>query len=281
MNSVRPPAVAGSFYPADAEALGALVKECFVSSPLGPRGAITRNSALTAGLVPHAGPIYSGPCAAHLYSQLEPSTQCVILLGVNHRSRGHKAALSPWDRWRTPLGDISIDEDLSGALESRVNFLRRDEAAHAKEHSIEIQLPFLQRVLDEFQFVPISLSYLSADECAELGSAIAEIYKSATAKEVRPVILASSDLSHYLSPRQTDELDRLALDRVLALDPHGLLKVVEENDITMCGVLATAVMLYAANALGAKRARLLKHCHSGDITRMRNVVGYASVAIEL
>jgi MEMO1 family protein len=281
MNSVRPPAVAGSFYPADAEALGALVKECFVSSPLGPRGAITRNSALTAGLVPHAGPIYSGPCAAHLYSQLEPSIRCVILLGVNHRSRGHKAALSPWDRWRTPLGDISIDEDLSGALESRVNFLRRDEAAHAKEHSIEIQLPFLQRVLDEFQFVPISLSYLSADECAELGSAIAEIYKSATAKEVRPVILASSDLSHYLSPRQTDELDRLALDRVLALDPHGLLKVVEENDITMCGVLATAVMLYAANALGAKRARLLKHCHSGDITRMRNVVGYASVAIEL
>lgn len=281
MNSVRPPAVSGSFYPADPEALGALVKECFVSSPLGPRGAITPNSALTAGMVPHAGPVYSGPCAAHLYSQLEPSVQRVILLGVNHRSRGHNAALSPWDRWRTPLGDISIDEDLSSALESRVNFLRRDESAHAKEHSIEIQLPFLQHVLAEFQFVPISLSYLSVDECAELGSAIAEIYKSETAKEVRPVILASSDLSHYLSPRQTDELDRLALDRVLALDPPGLLKVVGENDITMCGVLPTAVMLYAANALGVKRARLLKHCHSGDITRMRNVVGYASVAIEL
>jgi MEMO1 family protein len=281
MYSVRPPAVAGTFYPADAEALHVLLHECFVSSPLGPQGSNTPNSTLVAGVVPHAGPVYSGPCAAHLYAQLEPSIQRVILLGVNHRARGHKASLSPWDSWRTPLGDVSVDLELSGYLESAVTFLQHDETAHADEHSIEVQLPFLQRVLDEFQFVPISLSHLSGNECAELGSAIAEIYKREAGKEIRTVILASSDLSHYLSPGETDELDRIALDRVLAQDPAGLLQIVEEKDITMCGVLPTAVMLYAANALGIKRARLLKHCHSGQVTPMPNVVGYASVAIEL
>jgi len=153
MDSVRRPAVAGSFYPANADELGVLLNECFVSSTLGPRGASMPNPALAAGVVPHAGPHYSGPCAAHLYCQLESSVQRIILLGVNHRAYGHKASLSPWDRWRTPLGDVIVDDDLSDSLESRVEFLKRDGAAHAEEHSIEIQLPFLQRVLDEFQFV--------------------------------------------------------------------------------------------------------------------------------
>jgi len=281
MSSIRPPAVAGSFYPADAEALGALLDECFVSSPLGPRGTSKPNASLTAGMVPHAGPIYSGPCAAHLYAQLEPSVQCIILLGVDHWARGHKASLSPWECWRTPLGDVFVDDELTEFLHARVKFLTRNENAHAEEHSIEIQLPFLQRVLGEFKFVPISLSHLSVEECAELGNVIAEAYEAETLKNVRTVILASSDLSHYLSPRETEELDQIALDRVLALDPAGLLEVVEKQDITMCGALPTAVMLYAANALGRKRTRLLKHCHSGDVTRMRKVVGYASVTIEL
>jgi MEMO1 family protein len=280
MSYIRAPAVAGSFYPADADELGVLLDECFVSSPLGPRGASAPNTALVAGMVPHAGPVYSGPCAAHLYAQLEPSVRRVILLGVNHRARGHKASLSPWDRWSTPLGNVVVDDELSGHLESRVKFLKRDEAAHAEEHSIEIELPFLKRVLGEFEFVPISLSHLSVEECAELGSAIADVYETESTHNLRTVILASSDLSHYLPPYQTDTLDRIVLDRILALDPVGLLEVVEEKDITMCGALPSAVMLYAANALGVKRALLLKHCHSGDVTPMRNVVGYASVALE-
>lgn len=280
MSYIRPCAVAGSFYPADAQELDRLLNECFVSSPLGPQGARIANAALFAGLVPHAGPIYSGPCAAHLYAQLEPSVRRVIVLGVNHRARGHRASVSPWDRWHTPLGDVSVDPDLNEYLESHISFLQRDENAHADEHSIEVQLPFLQRVLGDFQFVPISLSHLSVAECAELGSAIAGACDSTVAKGIRTVILASSDLSHYLSPQQTDKLDRLALDRVLALDPAGLLQVVDEKGITMCGVLPAAVMLYAANARGTKRARLLKHCHSGDVAPMSNVVGYASVAIE-
>lgn len=281
MTSTRPAAVAGSFYPANANALNALLDDCFLTSPLGPQGTTQPNPAIIAGMVPHAGPIYSGPCAAHLYASLESSFQRIILLGVDHRARGAKAALSPWTRWRTPLGDVGVDGELNQFLRTRVAFLEPDESAHAEEHSIEIQLPFLQRILDDFLIVPISLSYVSIAECAELGTAIAEAYDTASAKNLRTLILASSDLSHYLSPRETEQLDQMALERVLALDPAGLLEIVEEKNITMCGVLPTAVLLYAADALGVKRTRLLKHCHSGDVTATQEVVGYASVAIEM
>ena len=156
--------------------------------------------------------------------------------------------------------------------------MEKEESAHAREHSIEVQLPFLQRTLGDFTFVPISLSSLSTEESAELGAAIAELVE--TSSNSRAVILASSDLSHYLSPRETDKLDQLALEKVLALHPDGLSAVVEKENITMCGVLPTTVMLFAVNCLGAKQSRLLKHCHSGDVQPMRKVVGYASVAIE-
>jgi len=281
MNSIRPSAVAGSFYPAEAEELDALLDECFLSNPLGPRGAVEPEPFLTAGLVPHAGPAYSGPCAAHLYARLDRSVGTVILIGVNHRALGHNVALSPWNLWHTPLGDVRVDEELSCRLEARVDFLRPDEPAHATEHSIEIQLLFLQRALGEFRFLPISLARLSNDQCAVLGRALADSVETDAVAGKKTVILASSDLSHYLSPAETEELDRIALDRVLALDPPGLLEAVDEHNITMCGVLPTAVMLYTAKALGLKRAHLLKHCHSGHAEPMRTVVGYASVAIGL
>lgn len=277
MTSIRPAAVAGSFYPAAAAELNTLLDDCFHTSPLGPRGVFAPSAELIGGMVPHAGPIYSGPCAAHLYARIDPALQRVILLGVNHRAHGHRAALSPWERWRTPLGDVTVDEELNEYLEARVAFLKREPDAHADEHSIEVQLPFLQRTLGPFTFAPISLARISQDDCAELGEAIA----SYVHREEKILILASSDLSHYLSPKQTDELDRLAIDQVLAMNPTELLNVTEERNITMCGVIPTAVMLFAANALGVKRATLLKHCHSGAVTPMRKVVGYASVAMEI
>lgn len=281
MEQVRSPAVAGSFYPADPLELNGLIDECFVSSPLGPLGTKQVSSAVIAGMVPHAGYVYSGPCAAHLYSSLDPAVKRVIVLGVNHWARGHRSSLSPWPIWRTPLGEVIVDRELGGFLEARVKFLKPDAPAHAEEHSIEVQLPFLERVLADFTFLPISLSHLTEDECAELGAAIADLCKSAADGESKILILASSDLSHYLSPKETEKLDRMALAPVLAVDPPGLLRVVESENISMCGVLPTAVMLFAASALGVKRARLLKHCHSGDISPMRKVVGYASVAFEL
>ena len=222
MTSIRPAAVAGSFYPAGADELSALLGDCFNKSPLGPRGAKEPEASIIAGLVPHAGPIYSGPCAAHLYSCLPSSVQRIILLGVNHRARGHKAALSPWSRWQSPANETVVDDRLGDDLLARVKFLARDADAHAEEHSIEIQLPFLHRVLGKFELVPISLSYLSIDECAELGNAIAAACKAQAPANIKTTILASSDLSHYLSPSKTDELDRLALDQVLEMNPEGL-----------------------------------------------------------
>ncbi len=277
MASVRPTAVAGSFYPAGAAELNALLDNCFQVSPLGPRGNITPDASMIAGLVPHAGPIYSGPCAAHLYARLDPVVRRVIILGVNHRARGYRAALSPWTSWRTPLGKIAVDEELNDCLAARVKFLKRDAAAHADEHSIEVQLPFLQRMLGAFTIAPISLAYLSPDECADIGAAIAACARLAT----NTLILASSDLSHYLPPRETELLDRLALEPVLALNPSGLLDIVAEKNITMCGALPTAAMLFAAPGLGVNRTAMLQHCHSGDIEPMANVVGYASIALSV
>jgi AmmeMemoRadiSam system protein B len=179
------------------------------------------------------------------------------------------------------LGEVAVDQELSESLTARVRFLNRDAPGHTQEHSIEVHLPFLERILGDFTFLPISLSHLSEEECAELGAAIADLCKTDADGQPKTFILASSDLSHYLSPKETDRLDRIALERVLALDAPGLLSVVEDKNISMCGVLPTAVMLFAAAALGVKRARLLKHCHSGDVSPMRKVVGYASVALEL
>jgi MEMO1 family protein len=275
MTSIRPAAVAGSFYPAGAAELNALLDNCFQVSPLGPCGNFTPDASMIAGLVPHAAPIYSGPCAAHLYARLDPGVRRVIVLGVNHRARGYRAALSPWTSWRTPLGEIAVDEELNDCLATRVKFLKRDAAAHAHEHSIEVQLPFLQRVLGTFTIVPIALAHVSLEECAEIGTAVAACARLAT----KTLVLASSDLNHYLPPQQTELLDRLAIAQVLALSPRGLLDVVAEKNISMCGALPTAAMLFAAQLLGVKHAALLRHCHSGDVKPMADVVGYASVAL--
>jgi AmmeMemoRadiSam system protein B len=281
MERIRPPAVAGSFYPSEADELSRLSEQCFLSNPLGPQGVKFSPPSLLGGLVPHAGYVYSGACAAHLYARLNPSIQRVIVLGVNHWGNGHRAALSPADLWRTPCGAVRVDQELSHRLQDQVHFLKPDELAHAREHSIEVQLPLLQYVLGEFTLVPISLGHISLEECAQLGAALASICTAQADPVKRPVIVASSDLNHYLSPEETAELDEIALDAILALNPQALLDVVERKNITMCGVLPTAVLLFAASVLGAKRASLLNHCHSGATSPMRKVVGYASVAVEL
>lgn len=280
MERIRPPAVAGSFYPSNAAELEVVLDDCFRTSPLGPRGQEAHASTLIAGMAPHAGYLYSGPCAAHLYARLPDTLERVIIVGVNHWARGHRAALSPADAWQTPWGSVPVDQEFNASLEQRARFLKKDELAHAQEHSIEVQLPFLQRVLRQFTFVPISLSDVSPEECSELGSALAAVCKLDSAPQNRTLILASTDLSHYLSPRETNKLDQIALERVLHCDPVRLLTVVDQENISMCGVRPTAVMLYAANLLGVTLARLLKHCHSGDVTPMRKVVGYASVVLE-
>ena len=280
MAGSRAPAVAGTFYPADAEELKRLIGECLLSSPLGPRGTHATAPNLLGGVVPHAGYIYSGPCAAHFYATVEKETQSVVVCGVNHGGIGSRAALSGAEFWETPLGRAAVARELQDQLSVKVGFLRVDERAHMQEHSIEVQVPFLQTILPRFSFVPVLFGHLDASECAQLGRAVAEAYEAQVIAGRKTILLASSDLNHYLSPQETDRLDAIALERVLALDPVGLLNTVKEHGISMCGVIPTAVLLFAARNLGAAKARLLKHCHSGDYAPMREVVGYASVAIE-
>jgi AmmeMemoRadiSam system protein B len=278
MPRVRSPAVAGSFYPSQSRKLKAVIDECLLSHPLGPKGTREARSFLIGGMIPHAGYVYSGPCAAHFFARLGPMVERVIVLGVNHSGRGHRAALSPHEYWETPLGKIAIDDQLNDLLKRHVGFLQEDEVAHSQEHSIEVQLPFLQATVENFVLLPIALSRVSLTECCALGHALAEYWAW---ESKRTVVLASSDLSHYLSPAETERLDRLVIDAVVSLRPAELLATVEKDQITMCGVMPTVVLLYTLSALGVKEGHLLMHCHSGDITPMTEVVGYASVAFEL
>ncbi len=270
--TVRPPAVAGAFYEADPGRLHAQVEECLAENPV----PATKERFIGA-VVPHAGLMYSGPVAAAFYALAELPKRFVILC-PNHTGYGHFAAINAAGAWRTPLGDAPVDSMLAHALMAKSKLLAEDWRAHAREHSLEVQLPFLQELLgNDFTFVPICLGAPQFEMCEQIGGAIAEVI----AGESDAVgIIASSDLNHYEDQQETLRKDQMAIDEVLALDPRELWRVVNESDISMCGFIPTTTMLIAANKLGATSARLLKHATSGDINRdYSHVVGYASIVV--
>ncbi len=281
MLTVRPAAVAGSFYEDDPERLRASMEECFLHR-LGPgrRPEVVKDGPRRiVGLVcPHAGFQYSGAAAAWAYEALardgRPDT--VVLLGTNHRLTGAPASLSPAHEWATPLGRLRLDDELCAALRAYAG-LQEDDLAHEFEHSIEVQLPWLQFLYgDNLQICPISLGHLRPSTMQGLAETLAQALASRNA-----VIIASSDFSHYVPQETARELDRAALDKIAALEAEELLAVVEETNITMCGVVPVAVMLAAARRLGGAQGRVLTYYTSGDIAGDRRaVVGYAAVAIE-
>jgi len=269
--STRLPAVAGSFYEAAPDRLRAQLAACFAPNPK----PATKERFIGA-VVPHAGLMYSGHVAAAFYA-LADLPRRLIILCPNHTGFGHYAAINREGDWRTPLGNVKIDSALADALMQNARVLADDWRAHAREHSLEVQLPFLQQLLGDFTFVPICLAAPRYDLCEEVGNAIADVVTT----QSEPVgILASSDLNHYQSQQVTLEKDQRAIDQVLALDPRGLWRVVEEEDISMCGFIPTTTMLIAAKKLGAAHARLIKHATSGDINGdYGHVVGYAAILI--
>jgi AmmeMemoRadiSam system protein B len=268
---LRPPAVAGSFYEGTPARLRAQVEECFAANP--PQVAKQR---FIGAVVPHAGLMYSGAVAAAFYALAELPKRFVILC-PNHTGAGHFAAVNREGAWRTPLGDVAIDTALADALMARTSLLAEDARAHAREHSLEVQLPFLQHLLGDFTFVPICLGAHRYDYAEEIGRAIAEVLKD----EPEPVgIIASSDLNHYEDQQTTLRKDQLAIDEVAKRDPRELWRVVDEFDVSMCGFIPTTAMLVAANALGATKATLIRHATSGDVNGdYSHVVGYASMLI--
>lgn len=201
----------------------------------------------------------------------------ILLLGPRHFPRGAAQAILSEGAWETPLGPAQIDSQLAGDLKRACPSLVEDAVAHAQEHSLEVQLPFLQVLLGEFRFVPIVLGTVDFQALHALGSAIAEVL----AQQSEPVlIVASSDMNHYESDAVTRIKDRQALDPILALDPRALHGTVRREGITMCGMGPAVSMLTAASALGAKRAELVRYATSGDINGDRDeVVGYAGVIV--
>ncbi len=267
--TTRPPAVAGSFYEASPERLRAQVQACFAEN-----ARVAAKERFIGGVVPHAGLMYSGHVAAAFYAMAELPRRLIILC-PNHTGLGHFAAINREGEWRTPLGTVAIDTSLADALMSKTRLLGDDWKAHAREHSLEVQLPFLQQLLGTFTFVPICLAAPSYAYCEEVGNAIAAVVRDQPCG-----MLASSDLNHYENQELTLKKDQQAIDAVLARDPEGLWRVVDEEDISMCGFIPTTTMLIAAKQLGATNARLIKHATSGDINRdYSHVVGYAAIII--
>lgn len=261
----REPAVAGSFYPADpvrlAREVGALI---------GP----ARDAAPAIGLlVPHAGYLYSGEVAGATYARVAVPERAIVLC-PNHTGRGAPVALWPGGAWRTPLGRVRMDAELTSALRG-CPLVEDDRDAHLDEHAIEVQLPFLQTLRPGIGLAALCLGPLAVEDAEELGHAIAAVVRG------RPALLvASSDMSHYIPATTARRLDERALQRVLALDARGLHAIVRRERITMCGVVPATVMLVTACDLGAREAELVRYATSGDVTGDEgSVVGYAGAVV--
>jgi AmmeMemoRadiSam system protein B len=261
----RNSAVAGRFYPGEAERLRAEVRR-YLGEP--------RPAAALAVVGPHAGYIYSGAILGETYAEVEvPAT--VIIMCPNHTGMGTRR--SCWHRgtWALPGGAIEVDEQLADALIDR-GPLEPDVDAHRREHAIEVHLPFLRELNPAVKIVPIVLGRLRAADCVTLGERIAEVIEGRD----DVLVVASTDMSHYSSASEAQRLDAMAIERVLALDPVGLHETVERNDISMCGYIPTTVALVAAQRRGATRARLVRYGNSGEASGdFDRVVGYAGFIV--
>ncbi len=288
-SAVRTPAVAGRFYPGRAEELLREVRGYTSSGTtfLDTRAESGRIAAI--GCVsPHAGYIYSGGVAGAVYSRLEIPERCVILC-PNHTGKGRPLAVMANTVWWTPLGEIAADAELGACLLDCFPALQEDSAAHRGEHAIEVQLPFLQARRPEVRIVPIVVGTSDFEMLRGLGEALADVIgdllegdrKVAGDRKVRVLIIASSDMNHYESDAVTRVKDRMAIERVLAMDARGLWEVVLKEDISMCGFGPTIVMLTAAKLLGATSATLVKYATSGEVSGdYESVVGYAGIIVE-
>jgi AmmeMemoRadiSam system protein B len=275
---VRRPAVAGQFYEADPTRLKRSIEECFLH-PLGPQKIppAPKTDEEIAGLVsPHAGYIYSGPIAAHgyYYASSLPTPELVVIVGPNHWGAGSGVATVSGGVWRTPLGDLEISAEDAKALVKVSGIVDFSEEAHRREHSIEVQLPFLQYIFDsKFKILPISMLFQDRETAVEVGHAIAEIVKGR-----RCLIIASSDLTHYESQKEAERKDAAFINATLSLDVVKLYSVIQRLDISACGYGPVAALMTAANNLSLKKAELLKYATSGDVTGDKSsVVGYASI----
>ncbi len=266
--TVRQPAVAGQFYPASRETLARDLHDYMASE--------AEKVTAIGAIVPHAGYMYSGHVAGAVYARLEVPSRFVMLC-PNHTGFGHPLSIMTQGAWKTPLGEVQIDEAMASSLLERCPNLTDDSLAHFAEHALEVQLPFLQATKHDFRFTPITVGTSNYEALITMGSAIANVI-SACGEPV--MIIASSDMNHYETDSITRIKDSKAIACVLALDPKGLYETVRREQISMCGYAPAVVMLTAAARLGATYAELVKYATSGDISGERDmVVGYAGMIV--
>lgn len=268
----REPAVAGYFYPKEREKLLLELKKLIEFSP-------KRIFAL-GGVVPHAGYMYSGGVAGKVYGKILPP-DVAIIMGPNHTGLGERVSFFDGESFLTPLGEVKIEKELTEILFNETNLIRRDKWAHIREHSLEVQVPFLQFLNPQVKIVPLCLSELDLSEIRQLGKALAKaikVYTEQTGKKI--LIVASSDFSHYESHAIAKKKDSLAIEEILKLSEEGLLKTVISHRINMCGVIPVSVTMVACKELGAKNTLLVDYKTSGDITGDYSaVVGYGGIII--
>lgn len=271
---IRQPAVAGQFYNASPEALAAEVAQ-YTTGTVAPQPAI-------AVVSPHAGLMYSGHVAGAVYARVTlPDT--VILIGPNHTGMGPPVSVYPHGSWLIPGGSVPVDRDVTDAVLAHCAQAKADTSAHQYEHCIEVQLPFLRQARNDVRIVPIVLGHVPLEICRELGECLARIILGRSAPYAgagRPLLVASTDMTHYEPDQIVRTKDRHAITAIEHLDPTALSAAVRQHRITMCGFAATVTVLHAARALGATAGTLVRYATSGDISGDRDrVVGYAGLAI--
>jgi AmmeMemoRadiSam system protein B len=265
---LRLPAVAGRFYPSHPAELAAVIAQFTVIEPH------TNKVAVKACLLPHAGYVYSGSVAGAVLSRIALPRK-ILILGVRHFPRGEPAAIVSRGAWRTPLGDAAIDEPLAVALRAACPLLREDEVAHGQEHSLEVQLPFLQVLAPGFTFVPVALGTVRFEDLVRVGEAVGRVLQEA-AEQI--LLLTTSDLNHYEDDRVTRVKDQKAIERMLALDARGLYDVCRNEKVSMCGLGPAVAMITALRSLGGMHAELLRYATSADVSGDTSaVVGYAGM----
>ncbi len=265
--SDRQPAVAGTFYPGNRKEL--------LEQLDGFLDGITVKQDCEMAISPHAGYEYSGRTAAHAIASLKGS-QRFIILGASHYPLGPGFSIMSSGSWETPLGVAMVDREMASALMGKCSLLEEDSSAHRREHSIEVQIPFLQRLFPRFAFVPISVrnegygkGFLK--DCEALGHAAALAAKAGAG------IIASSDFSHYVSLEEAEMKEKPVLDAILGLDPAAFFRALKRTDASICGYGPIAATLYAARELGL-RARLIHSSNSGEATGdSSEVVSYHAV----
>jgi AmmeMemoRadiSam system protein B len=261
--------VAGYFYPLDSKALKDMIK-----GMLDPQA--DKEKAISV-ISPHAGYIYSGPVMGSVFSSVTLPENFVII-GPNHQDVSTGISIMRRGIWETPLGDVSVNAALADLIMNQSHLIKENARSHSKEHSLEVQIPFIQYLKGNISFVPISIAHFAEyDDLAALGNAVAEAIQE---YDQDVLIVASTDMSHYVSQEVAKEKDFIAIEKILDLDARGLFKTVRSENISMCGYMAATATIIASNDLEAKKADLIKYQTSGEISGdYLRVVGYAGIRI--